>query len=57
MADVQKVLEKAAYAFQSAENSNLPTCRQSYALLGLGLSVQALVMIIEGIETKDEKND
>ena len=55
MANIKDILEKASRALETAENSDLPGCRQSYSLLGIGLSLMAIAMIVEDIETGDEE--
>ena len=54
MAKIKDILEKAERALENAENSDLPGCRQSYSLLGIGLSMLAIAMIVEDLETEDE---
>ena len=55
MAKIKDILEKAERALENAQNSDLPGCRQSYSLLGIGFSLMAIAMIVEDIETGDEE--
>ena len=54
MANIKDILEKASRALENAENSDLPGCRQSYSLLGIGFSLMAIAMIVEDVETQDD---
>ena len=54
MAKIKDILEKAERALENAQNSDLPGCRQSYSLLGIGFSLMAIAMIVEDVETQDD---
>ena len=56
MADVSGILAKARSALEQAENAEFARCRQANALLGLGWIGMAIVMIIEDVELRDERD-
>ena len=57
MADVREVLDKAYEELESARQSDLPSCQQIHAQTGIGYAILGLAMIVEDVETRDDKSD